>query len=155
MFVADTEDTFGKILSTSYKAWDLHCGKNMVNRKAKVSDPSLCLLVLQAWVTLIEFSWAHHTKGSCKKLLSAKRQKAIWGDRSSKCATCLPKVNDLVDMYRRQALWRLPWAGLVLLWLNMSEQPGARTVPHKYASEYERRNFPLAKAIAAPTPLLQ
>lgn len=151
MFVADTEDTFGKILSTSYKAWDSHGGQNMVNRESKSLRP-LCLVVL-GYTNRIFMSIPH--KWFLQETSFRKKEKRNLGHLSSKCATCLPKVNDLVDMYRRQALWRLPWAGLVLLWLNMSEQPGARTVPHKYASEYERRNFPPAKAIVAPTPLLQ
>ena len=59
----------------------------------------------------------------------------------------------------------MPWAGLVLLGLNMTEQcskPYIATVNWrasakqcKNLSEYDRRNFPAAKAIRAPTPLLR
>ena len=72
----------------------------------------LCLVVL-GYTNRIFMSIPH--KGFLQETSIRKKENRNLGDLSSKCATCLPKVNDLVDMDRRQALWRLPWAGLVLL----------------------------------------
>ena len=83
----------------------------MVNPESKSVRP-LCLVVL-GYTNRIFMSIPH--KWFLQETSFCKKENRNLGDLSSKCATCLPKVNDLVDMYRRQALWRLPWAGLVLL----------------------------------------